>query len=680
MIDRNKYTACPLDCPDACGIQVQVGGDGALERVRGNKGHQWSRGSLCGKTAIYHEAVHAPNRLKVPLIRRGNGFEEATWDEALGVIASRMDGIDGADVLALYYAGNMGLVQRKFPMRLMNALGATFHDNGVCDATAERGFQVVMGRSVGPDLGEEATPERCDLFVLWGSDAKRTTPHLMGRLKKLCDAGVSVFVIDIYRTETIAKVEEWGGKGLVLAPGSDGALALGLCMMAFDGRAADLAFLKDHCHGAAEFRAEVTGAWPMDTVTDATALEKEQVKGLFDALVASKAPVIKVGIGFARRRNGGNNMRAIASLAAVLGHADRLFFQTGDHFGIDAEVISRSDVHPRPDAPAVSQVGLGKLLDEGAFRAAFVWGHNPAATLPDANRVRRGLERDNLFLVVHELFMTETAARADVVLPATAVTEHSDVFRSYGHRTLQVGWRATSAPHDQLSNVNCFSAIGKALGFTGDRDFADEVTGPLFEADEDALVGALLAANRARFSGNEYRAAVEGQPVKLTEPTFGDRGTPSGKIELVSEQAEAEGAGRVPTWKPDDRAGTKGTFQLISAPSTATHNSTYLHVPRHRERLGVAKAVLHPKDGESLGLVDGAAVTLKSEYGALTLPASFDGAAPRKTVRVDGFVNEELVPERTCVNALTSPAVSDLGGGNVLYSNHVELMLPANPA
>lgn len=680
VIERTKYTACPLDCPDACGIEVQVSGDGTLQRVRGNKGHQWSRGSLCGKTAIYHEAVHAPNRLKVPLIRRAGGFEEATWDEAAGVIASRMEGLDGADVLALYYAGNMGLVQRKFPLRLMNALGATFHDNGVCDATAERGFQVVMGRSVGPDLDEEATPERCDLFVLWGSDAKRTTPHLMGRIKKLCAAGVPVFVIDIYRTETIAKVEEWGGKGVILSPGSDGALALGLCMMAFDGRAADLAFLKAHCHGAAEFRAEVTGAWPMARIKEATSLEKEHVKGLYDALAGAKAPVLKVGIGFARRRNGGNNMRAISSLAAVLGHADRLFFQTGDHFGLEDAIITRPDIHPRPDAPAVSQVGLGKLLDEGAFKAAFVWGHNPAATLPDANRVRRGLERDDLFVVVHELFMTETAQRADVVLPATAVTEHSDFFRSYGHRTLQVGWKATAAPHEQRSNVDCFSAIGKALGFIGDRGFADEVTGPLFEANEDVLVGSLLAANRARFSSEEYRAALVGEPVKLAPLVFGDRGTPSGKIELVSEQAEAEGAGRVPTWEPDDRAGTMGTFQLISAPSSATHNSTYLHVPRHRERLGEAKAVLHPKDAESLGLGHGEAVTLTSEFGVLTLPASLDEAAPRKTVRVDGFINEELVPERTCVNALTSPAVSDLGGGNVLYSNHVELSLPTDPA
>lgn len=647
--------------------------EGGVIGVGGNRDHAWSKGSLCGKTAIYADLVHAPNRLLTPLVRGAAGLEAATWDEALAVIARRMEWIDGSDVLSLQYAGNMGLVQKGFPVRLMNALGATFHDSGVCDASAERGFQLVMGRSVGPDLDVEMDPDRCDAFVLWGSDAKRTSPHLMQRLRRLCDAGVPVVVIDIYRSETIAMVEEWGGRGLLLAPGSDGALALGLCGLAFDERAVDLASLKARCHGAAEFRAEVAGAWPPGRVERATGLDEAAVRSLAQLLLGAKAPLVKVGIGFARRRNGGENMRAIASLAALLGAEDRIFFQTGGHFDLDESVIRRPDVHPEPGRGTVSQVGLGRTLDEGAFRAAFVWGHNPAATLPDAGRVRRGLERDDLFVVVHELFMTETAQRADVVLPATAVVEHSDVFKSYGHRTLQVGWRAAAPRGEARSNVACFSAIGRALGFVGESGFADGVTGPMFEADEDVLVGALLAQNRSRFSDDEYRRALAGEAVKLAPLAFEGRGTPSGKVELVSETAEAEGGGRVATFTPDDGAGMAGTFQLISAPSTATHNSTYLHVARHRQRLGEARAVMHPKDAASVGVEDGEPVRLKSEYGALTLPVLLDEDAPRKSVRIDGFVDEEQVPERTCVNVLTSPEVSDLGGGNVLYSNRVEL-------
>jgi anaerobic selenocysteine-containing dehydrogenase len=673
------FTACPLDCPDACGAEVERDAEGRLVRLRGNKAHAWSRGSLCGKTAVYHELVNAPNRLRVPLIRRASGFEESTWDEALSHIVSRMDGIDGADVLSLNYAGNMGLVQRKFPMRLMHALGASFHDNGVCDATAEAGFQTVMGRSVGPDLDVEAEPGQCDLFILWGSDAKRTTPHLMQRLKRLSDAGVKVVVVDIYRTETIRKVEEWGGQGLILHPGTDAALALGLSARAFDERAADIEFLKVACVGAAEFRAEVTGAWPEERVAEVTGLSIEDFRLLSTRLQAAASPIIKAGIGFARRRNGGESMRAIASLAATLGHSDRLFFQTGDHFGLDDSLLTRVDVRSAPPPPPVSQVGLGRVLDEGAFRAAFVWGHNPAATLPDSVRVRRGLGRDNLFLVVHELFMTETAQLADVVLPATALTEHSDVFRSYGHRTFQVGWRSTEAQAEERSNVHCFSAIGRALGFEGSAGFPDERQGPMFEVDEDVLVGDFLAVNRQRFTSEEYFAVLQGTPVKLTAPVFEDRGTPSGKIELVSETAESLGRPRVATYVPDDGAQMKGTFQLISAPSTATHNSTYLHVPRHRERLGSPLAHLHPKDAGVAGIEDGGGITIRSEFGAITLTARLDADAPRKSVRVDGFLNESLVPEGIGINALTSPEVSDLGGGNVLYSARVEIEAATKP-
>jgi len=666
-------TACPLDCPETCGALVERAPDGGLARLRGNREHPWSAGSLCGKTAIYHEMVRAENRLVHPHVREGDGFRRATWDEALDVIAARMDGVRGEDVLALSYAGNMGLVQRRFPRRLMNALGATYHDNGVCDASAEAGFQSVMGRSVGPDLDVECAPERCDLFVVWGCDVKRTAPHLMPRLKGLAKAGVPVLVIDIYRTETMRAVEGWGGRGFVVEGGSDGALALGLAARAFDARVADLEFLKEHCVGGAELRAEVTGAWPEARLADVTGLSSGDLDALEEAFARAQKPLVRAGVGFARRRNGADNMRAIAALCAVHGAADRLFFQSGDHFGLSTEIVDREDVHPEPDRPAVSQVGLGRLLEAGRFRAAFVWGHNPAATLPDAGAVRRGLARDDLFLVVHELFVTETARLADVVLPATALTEHSDVFRSYGHTTLQVGWRATDAPGEARSNVAAFSAIGRRLGFTGERGHGDDVTGPLFEAEEDALVGALLAQNRARFTDDEYRRALAGDPVKLLDREFADRGTPSGKIELASEAAEAAGLARVPRFSADDGAGMAGTFRLISAPSTATHNSTYLHVARHAERLGAPLAHLHPADAEAAGVTDGAPVRLRSEFGATTLTARLDPDAPRKTVRVDGFVNEDLVPEGACINSLVSPEVSDLGGGNVLYSARVEV-------
>ena len=175
-----ERATCPLDCPDACGVLVETDATGAFAGLRGDPAHPWSRGTLCGKTALYGEVVRAPNRLLHPLVRRAGELRRASWDEALDLIAAKVAPLAGADVLALSYGGSMGLVQRKFPNRVMNALGATHHDGGICDATADAGYQSVLGRCLGPDLDDVET---CDLLVLWGCDMARTVQHLQPRAK-----------------------------------------------------------------------------------------------------------------------------------------------------------------------------------------------------------------------------------------------------------------------------------------------------------------------------------------------------------------------------------------------------------------------------------------------------------------------------------------------------------------
>ena len=223
-------SACPLDCPDACGVLVETDPEGRLVRLRGNPDHPWSAGSLCGKTAIYHELVHSPERLGEPLVREHGELRPATWDEALDRVAAGLDGLRGEELLDLHYAGNMGLVQRGFPERLTNALSATGTDGAICDSTSDLGYQLVLGHPVGPDLKRVV---EADALVLWGCDAVRTVQHLMPRIKELCDRGVPVRVIDIYRSDTVRRVEAWGGQGIIVRPGSDSALALGLAELDF---------------------------------------------------------------------------------------------------------------------------------------------------------------------------------------------------------------------------------------------------------------------------------------------------------------------------------------------------------------------------------------------------------------------------------------------------------------
>jgi anaerobic selenocysteine-containing dehydrogenase len=653
---------CPLDCPDACGVLVHSDAEGRFEKLTGNPEHGWSAGHLCSKTMAYGEIVNGEQRLLRPLVRRGGKksapLEPASWDEALARIAERVRPLEGQQVLALWYAGTMGLVQRKYPLRVMHALGATLHDGGVCDATATAGFECVLGRCLGPDLETEL--EDCDLLLLWGCEMARTNQHLQPRVKRLLERGVPVVAIDIWRSDTIQRLERWGGQGLVVKPGSDALLALALARIAFELGIADREFLARECLGADLFEAHVTRAHDLEQCQAGTGLDPQAVAALAMLLRGARKPIIKTGVGFARRRNGGMSMRAVCSLAAVLGQAQRVHYESFAHFGLREDWIVRPDLRPAgASAATVPHVQLGRMLDEGRFRAVFVWCHNPAVVLPDSSRVRRGLAREDVFTVVHEHVLTETAELADVVLPATTFVEHEDVYRSYGHRRLQ--WtRPGARPRGEAqSNVECFRAIARVLGLPR----------AVWELDAQQLVEGFLEASGERIRADELAALREGKPVKLHEQRFEGWGTPSGKVELANPAPAS--------YVPDDNAGQRGAFQLIPAPSVATHNSTYLYSGRHAAKAGQPVCHLHPADLERLNAGPGARLVLSNAQGRITLPASADANVPEGCIRVDGVLRGRDVPEGVGINALVSPMLSDIGDGNVLYSMRVDAWISA---
>jgi len=660
-----RATTCPLDCPDACGVLVETDERGRFVGLRGNPAHSASRGTLCGKTMLYGEIVANPDRLLRPLVREGGKktgrFVEASWDEAIERIAERVAPIAGADILALWYGGSMGLVQRRFPLRAMNALGATVHDGGICDATSTAGFECVLGRCLGPDI---ETLEDSDLVILWGADAARTVQHIQPGLQRLCRRGVPVIAIDIYRTDTIAALERWGGRGLVVAPGTDAALALCLARIAYELGFADREFLESECVGAEEFELHVRAAHDLEETARITGLSTQAIAELALALERSQRPFLKTGVGWTRRRNGAMGMRAVCSLAAVLGCADRVHYESFAHFGLAEDVVRRDDLRPA-GAPtqAVVQVGLGRELDAGRFRAAFVWCHNPAVTLPDSVAVKRGLAREDLFLVVHEHFLTETAELADVVLPATTFVEHADVYRSYGHRLMQYARKAVEPPEGPRSNVEAFAAIAKRLGLPRET----------WEPVAEALCEELLVASRPRIDDAELARLRAGEPVKLRPQAFRGWGTPSGKIELRSEAAVAQGQPALATYVPDDGAGDRGRYVLVSAPSVDTHNSTFAHSARHLKKAGPPRVHVNPEDARELGIGEGSKVRLSNTRGALTFPVVIAPAMPRGLVRVDGLPRSKDMPEGIGINALASGATSDLGDGNVLYSARVDV-------
>lgn len=662
-------TTCPLDCPDACGVLVDTDERGAFVRVRGNPEHGPSGGVLCGKTMLYGELVTSPDRLLTPLVRAGgrksSPLVPATWDEALDLVARRVGPLRGEDVLALWYGGSMGLVQRKFPLRMMHALGATLHDGGICDATSTAGYEAVLGRCIGPDI---ESADDCDLFVLWGADAARTVQHLQPALQRLCRRGVPVVAIDVYRTDTIRALERWGGRGFVLRPGTDAALALCLARLAFERDFADHAFLARECVGATEFEAHVRLGHGIDETARITGLSTSDIEALAALCARARNPFWKTGVGWTRRANGGMSMRAVCSLAAVLGSAARVHYESFAHFGLNEDAIIRPDLRPSGrNATPVLQVGLGRELAAGRFRAVFVWCHNPAVTLPDTHAVRAGLARDDTFVVVHEHFLTETAECADVVLPATMFVEHADVYRSYGHRWMQHARAAVAPPlgsrgQGPRSNVETFAALARRL------DLPRET----WDVDAESLCDELLLASRPRLSDEEIERLRTGVPIKPHALAHTDWGTESGKIELFSAPLERRGLAPMAEYVPDDGFGG-GSLWLMCTPSINTHNSTFGHSPRHRKRDGPATCHVHPDDARERGLAAGQRAVISNTFGSLTLPIAISDAMPRGAVRVDGLPSARDFPEGVGVNALVSPLPSDLGDGNVLYSARVDM-------
>ncbi len=663
---------CPLDCPDACGVLVESNARGEFVALRGNPAHGYSRGVLCGKTALYGEMLQAEKRLRTPLVRRGTkrGGElvEATWDEALARIVERITPLkpQGQRILELSYAGSMGRVQRFFPLRMLNALGATVTDGGLCDNSTTAGYECVLGEVYGADLEQL---DDCDLVVLWGCDMVRTVQHLQPAVQRLAKRGVPVIAIDIYRTDTIAALERWGGRGLIVKPGSDAALALALTRLAYERGYADRGFLAEKCHGFEEFERHVRSAHDLAWASTVTGLEANAIAALADALGRARTPLIKTGVGFGRRRVGAMSMRAVCSLAAVLGKADRVHYESFACFTLANEVIPRPDLRPlgaRKDV--IKHVQLGRELDSGRFGAVFVWGHNPAVTCPEAALVRRGLARDDVFVVVHEQFLTDTAQLADVVLPATMFPEHTDLYRSYGHRRLQLARKACNAPVGPAgggprSNVDTFAAIAKALGLPRET----------WDVTSEQLVADLVRASASTFDARQLAALERGEAVKLDAPHATGYGTPSGKSELGSAAAAKLGQPAVATHVVDDAGGTRGRFWLVCAPSVHTHNSTFAHSARHVHRVGVHHVHVHPEDARELDLASGERAVLSNQLGSLTFSVELTDDMPRGSVRIDGLPLAADVPEGVGINALVSAEVSDLGDSNTLYSTRVDI-------
>ena len=688
---RLARSICPFDCPDACGLVAEVD-EGRVLRVRGDAEHPYSQGSLCPKMNGYDRTVHSPDRLTHPLIRtgaKGSGeFRRASWDEAIARVTGRWREIvaaEGAEAILPYsYAGSMGIVQRNAGMPFFHRLGASRLARTICTPAQEAGWEAVMGMTPGPS---PEVARLSDLVVLWGVNAVATNIHFVQRAKEARRRGGRILLIETYANDTAALADEV----ILVRPGSDGALALSLMHVLAREGLADESFLSREAVGWPALRARVLSEYAPAAVSERVGLSPGAIEALARTLASARAPFIRVGGGPSRYGNGSMTVRCIVALAAVLGVFDRpgggCLHSTGASQAFDLFPLLRPDL--ASGAPrTVNMVELGRALAElqdPPIRSMYVWCANPAAVAPDQNAVLRGLLHPDLFLVVHERFLTDTARCADVVLPATTSLEHPDLYRSYGHYTVQRVRAAIPPLGEARPNWEVFRALAAAMGFEE----------PIFRMSADEVIDLLIAGMKPGWLREGDRASLAGgAPVELVAPGRPRWATPSGKIELEnpalperlprflpthSEAAvragEAATVLRAPGGPAAEQASRPAAYPLwlVTAPALHTLNSTFQERPELRERAGGMALKLAPAEAAARGLRDGQRVVAFNERGEATFWLRVREGVPPGLAVAEGVFWLAHTPGSRNVNALTAQRLTDQAGGSTFYDNRVEV-------
>jgi anaerobic selenocysteine-containing dehydrogenase len=604
-------TTCPRDCYDTCGVLVVKRG-GVVAKVLGDPDHPVSRGALCGKCAIAYNGVwRDPGaRLARPLRRsgrKGEGrFEPVTWETALATIAERLQAIVAqhgpAPIWHTHYTGTCAKIAGGFPLRFFNRLGASeVVPDSICNMAGQVALDYMYGSAVTGFDPRSARDAAC--LLLWGVNPSASGPHAHKHWFK--EARGTKIVVDPVRHGTA----EAADLHLQPFPGSDAALAFALLHVIVREGLLDRTFLAGHSIGWDEVEpqlAECTPAWGERQTGVPARLIEEAARSY------GRGPsLLWLGQGLQRQPMGGNVMRACALLPAATGNIGKpgagFYYLNGSgRKGISESRITAPRLRREPER-SVSQMDLAATLEDPARASAlFCWNINIAASNPQQARLRRALEREDLFTVVVDAFQTDSADLADIVLPAAGFLEFDDLVSSYFHMTLSAQVKAMEPLGDSLPNQEIFRRLARAMGFTEPE---------LFEADAEILRALLDSAGVAGgFAALAQAGTIELWPQPLIQFADLKFPTPSGKIEIASARAAADGHPRTPLPLADARPGG-GRLRLLSPATSWLMNSSYGNDPKIGEKLGLATVVLHPDDAAARGIADGDRVTITSVTG-----------------------------------------------------------------
>jgi anaerobic selenocysteine-containing dehydrogenase len=680
---RQIRGACPLDCPDTCSWIVTVR-NGEPVSLRGDPVHPYTRGSLCNKVRDYLNYARSPERLLYPLRRigaKGSGeFIRISWEEALETIAGQLRDVistHGAEAIWPYVGtGSMGLMQGIYGAgrRLWNALGTSRHVVTICTIAGGFGTGYTLGDNrVGMD---PETLRFSRLVVLWGANVLSTHPHLWRPILEARRNGASIVSIDPIRTRTAA-ASDWH---LAPMPGTDAALALGLLNVVLKEGGEDREFIADRTVGWEAFRQRIL-EFPPERAAATTGLPLESVLELGKRLAGTRPTGIRIGIGIQRHGGGSMAVRTITCIPGVTGdwrHAGGgVCYDTRGFFGVNWAALWRDDLRPRQTrALSMTRLGEGLLeIDSPPVKALFIYGSNPLASVPQQAKVRRGLARNDLFTVVAEHFLTDTARYADIVLPATMQIEHRDLLIAYGH--LYIAWNepSVSPPGECLPATEMFRRLARTMGLD---------TPALYDSDE-AIARQLLESGHPSLAGITFEGLKARGWMRLNYPDpfvpFANGfPTATGKLEFVSDRMAQAGLDPVAGYTPSHESSQRDTDLAREYPlalvTPANHyflNSIFANVPRQRERSGSATLLIHPEDAIPRSIATGDEVRVANARGAFFAVADVsDRIRPGVVASTKGRWPGSSKQGAT-INATVDERDSDMGGGAVYHDNRVRV-------
>jgi anaerobic selenocysteine-containing dehydrogenase len=677
--------ACPHDCPDTCGVLTEVVDQRAVA-FRADPKHPVAQGWLCAKVRPYLDHVYHPGRLLYPLRRvgpKGSGqWQRISWEDALSEIAQRwgeiLDRYGPQAILPYSYSGTLGLVQMVVSSaRFWNRLGASQLQRSICGAAAEMAIEATLGARWSANYSDVLNSR---LVLLWGHNPHSTAPHFMPWLRKAHHAGCTVVVIDPRRTPTAATAD----LHLAPRPGTDGVLALGLARLLVEAGQVDEAWLAAHAVGWPEFRARLR-EFPLERVCRETDLPAEALRRLAHLYGTLRPGVIKMADGINRNFNGGQNVRAIAALPALTGQYGKagggLMYSTSGYVKWNAQAVHHWADCPHPPGRPINMNRLGEALlgevSDPPIASLFVFGANPATATAAAGKIRQGLRREDLFTVVHELFLTDTADLADLVLPATSQLEQTDLHKAYGSTVLTYNAQAIPPRGECVSNWELMGRLADAMGF-------DE---PWLHQSPDEVIAEVLSATargNPHFEGMTLeRLKAEGfVPLRTPPIPFADGvfPTPSGKVELWCERLAAAGLDPLPgSFRRPEEPEQVGSLTLVTGASHHFVTTSFASQRGLLERAGPPCVEIHPEDAAVRGIQPGDRVRLFNARGSCELQATVTRAVrPGVVVVLKGRWSK--ISGTPNINHLTTDELADFAGQASYHSSRVEIERLANPS